>query len=201
MMKKQLLLLTLLLGTTGAVSAAVAEPQGTLTVERQGFSPQGIDLAKVGRIDLTDASDIRVIGKDGTLLLSGLTTANLKLNLTDDVPSPVTDDEARGTLTVVRLGVPSQSFDLSTVRRIDLTDASDIRVLGTDGALLLSGLTTSSLRLSFVEEDVPTDVDTVEAADKADDSKAVTVRKRIVNGQLVIETADGVFNVAGQRIK
>ena len=200
-MKKQLLLLTLLLGTTGAVSAAVAEPQGTLTVERQGFSPQGIDLAKVGRIDLTDASDIRVIGKDGTLLLSGLTTANLKLNLTDDVPSPVTDDEARGTLTVVRLGVPSQSFDLSTVRRIDLTDASDIRVLGTDGALLLSGLTTSSLRLSFVEEDVPTDVDTVEAADKADDSKAVTVRKRIVNGQLVIETADGVFNVAGQRIK
>ena len=201
MMKKQLLLLTLLLGTTGAVSAAVAEPQGTLTVERQGFSPQGIDLAKVGRIDLTDASDIRVIGKDGTLLLSGLTTANLKLNLTDDVPSPVTDDEARGTLTVVRLGVPSQFFDLSTVGRIDLTDASDIRVLGTDGALLLSGLTTSSLRLSFVEEDVPTDVDTVEAADKADDSKAVTVRKRIVNGQLVIETADGVFNVAGQRIK
>lgn len=200
-MKKQLLLLTLLLGTTGAVSAAVAEPQGTLTVERQGFSPQGIDLAKVGRIDLTDASDIRVIGKDGTLLLSGLTTANLKLNLTDDVPSPVTDDEARGTLTVVRLGVPSQFFDLSTVGRIDLTDASDIRVLGTDGALLLSGLTTSSLRLSFVEEDVPTDVDTVEAADKADDSKAVTVRKRIVNGQLVIETADGVFNVAGQRIK
>ncbi|MBQ8058317.1 MAG: hypothetical protein IJ199_00650 [Prevotella sp.] len=201
MMKKQLLLLTLLLGTTGAVSAAVAEPQGTLTVERQGFSPQGIDLAKVGRIDLTDASDIRVIGKDGTLLLSGLTTANLKLNLTDDVPSPVTDDEARGTLTVVRLGVPSQFFDLSTVGRIDLTDASDIRVLGTDGALLLSGLTTSSLRLSFVEEDVPTDVDTVEAADKADDSKAVTVRKRIVNGQLVIETADGVFSVAGQRIK
>lgn len=200
-MKKQLLLLTLLLGTTGAVSAAVAEPQGTLTVERQGFSPQGIDLAKVGRIDLTDASDIRVIGKDGTLLLSGLTTANLKLNLTDDVPSPVTDDEARGTLTVVRLGVPSQFFDLSTVGRIDLTDASDIRVLGTDGALLLSGLTTSSLRLSFVEEDVPTDVDTVEAADKADDSKAVTVRKRIVNGQLVIETADGVFSVAGQRIK
>ena len=201
MMKKQLLLLTLLLGTTGAVSAAVAEPQGTLTVERQGFSPQGIDHAKVGRIDLTDASDIRVIGKDGTLLLSGLTTANLKLNLTDDVPSPVTDDEARGTLTVVRLGVPSQFFDLSTVGRIDLTDASDIRVLGTDGALLLSGLTTSSLRLSFVEEDVPTDVDTVEAADKADDSKAVTVRKRIVNGQLVIETADGVFSVAGQRIK
>ena len=200
-MKKQLLLLTLLLGITGAVSAAVAEPQGTLTVERQGFSPQGIDLAKVGCIDLTDASDIRVIGKDGTLLLSGFTTANLKLNLTDDVPSPVTDDEARGTLTVVRLGVPSQFFDLSTVGRIDLTDASDIGVLGTDGALLLSGLTTSSLRLSFVEEDVPTDVDTVEVADKADDSKAVTVRKRIVNGQLVIETADGVFNVAGQRIK
>jgi len=201
MMKKQLLLLTLLLGTTGAVSAAVAEPQGTLTVERQGFSSQGIDLAKVGRIDLTDTSDIRVIGKDGTLLLSGLTTANLKLNLTDDVPSPVTDDESQGTLTVVRPGVPSQSFDLSTVRHIDLTDASDIRVLGTDGMLLLSGLTTSSLRLSFVEEDVPTDVDTVEAADKADESKAVTVRKRIVNGQLVIETADGVFNVAGQRIK
>ena len=63
----------------------------------------------------------------------------------------------------------------------------------------LQGLTAASLKLNFTD-DVPTAVEAVAATETAaTQAKAV---KQVIDGQLVIKTADGtVINTAGQRIK
>ena len=100
-------------------------------------------------------------------------------------------------LTLEKNGNSMQSYDLEDIGRIDLTDNTNVKVVGTHGTVLISGLSTASLKLNFTD-DVPTAVDKASVAEK----EITTVRKRIVNGCIVIEAADGtVINVAGQRIK
>ena len=102
-------------------------------------------------------------------------------------------------LTVEQDGAASASYELTDIGRIDLTDNTNVRVLGTDGTVLLQGLTAASLKLNFTD-DVPTAVEAVAATETAaTQAKAV---KQVIDGQLVIKTADGtVINTAGQRIK
>ena len=82
-MRKTLLLpmAMLLLGAT-----ASAAP---LTVEQDGAASASYELTDIGRIDLTDNTNVRVLGTDGMVLQQGLTAASLKLNFTDDVPTAV----------------------------------------------------------------------------------------------------------------
>lgn len=102
-------------------------------------------------------------------------------------------------LTVEQNGVALQSYDLAEVQRIDLTNAANIRIVGTDGTALQSGLTAVSLKLNFTD-DVPTAVETVMANDAA--ATETTARKLVVDGKLVIKTADGtVINAVGQQVK
>lgn len=102
-------------------------------------------------------------------------------------------------LTVEQDGAASASYELTDIGRIDLTDNTNVRVLGTDGTVLQQGLTAASLKLNFTD-DVPTAVEAVVATETAaPQAKAV---KQVIDGQLVIKTADGtVINTAGQRIK
>ena len=102
-------------------------------------------------------------------------------------------------LTVEQDGAASASYELTDIGRIDLTDNTNVRVLGTDGTVLQQGLTAVSLKLNFTD-DVPTAVEAVAATETAaPQAKAV---KQVIDGQLVIKTADGtVINTAGQRIK
>lgn len=102
-------------------------------------------------------------------------------------------------LTVEQDGAASASYELTDIGRIDLTDNTNVRVLGTDGTVLQQGLTAASLKLNFTD-DVPTAVEAVVATrTAASQAKAV---KQVIDGQLVIKTADGtVINTAGQRIK
>ena len=102
-------------------------------------------------------------------------------------------------LTVEQDGAASASYELTDIGRIDLTDNTNVRVLGTDGTVLQQGLTAASLKLNFTD-DVPTAVEAVAATETtAPQAKAV---KQVIDGQLVIKTADGtVINTAGQRIK
>lgn len=102
-------------------------------------------------------------------------------------------------LTVEQDGAASASYELTDIGRIDLTDNTNVRVLGTDGTVLQQGLTAASLKLNFTD-DVPTAVEAVAATKTAaPQAKAV---KQVIDGQLVIKTADGtVINTAGQRIK
>ena len=100
-------------------------------------------------------------------------------------------------LTLEKNSNAMQSYDLKDIGRIDLTDNTNVKVVGTHGTVLLSGLSTASLKLNFTD-DVPTAVDNATVAEK----ETKTVRKRIVNGRIVIEAADGtVVNVAGQQVK
>ena len=102
-------------------------------------------------------------------------------------------------LTVEQNGVALQSYDLAEVQRIDLTNAANIRIVGTDGTALQSGLVATSLKLNFTD-DVPTAVETVMANDAA--VTETTARKLVVDGKLVIKTADGtVINAVGQQVK
>ncbi|MBQ6760521.1 MAG: hypothetical protein IJP47_03730 [Prevotella sp.] len=102
-------------------------------------------------------------------------------------------------LTVEQDGAASASYELTDIGRIDLTDNTNVRVLGTDGTVLQQGLTAASLKLNFTD-DVPTAVEAVVATETAA-PQAKTV-KQVIDGQLVIKTADGtVINTAGQRIK
>ena len=102
-------------------------------------------------------------------------------------------------LTVEQNGVALQSYDLAEVQRIDLTNAANIRIVGTDGTALQSGLAATSLKLNFTD-DVPTAVETVMANDAA--ATETTARKLVVDGKLVIKTADGtVINAVGQQVK
>ncbi len=102
-------------------------------------------------------------------------------------------------LTVEQDGAASASYELTDIGCIDLTDNTNVRVLGTDGTVLQQGLTAASLKLNFTD-DVPTAVEAVAATETAaPQAKAV---KQVIDGQLVIKTADGtVINTAGQRIK
>ena len=102
-------------------------------------------------------------------------------------------------LTVEQDGAASASYELTDIGRIDLTDNTNVRVLGTDGTVLQQGLTAASLKLNFTD-DVPTAVEAVVATETAaPQAKAV---KQVIDGQLVIKTADGtVINTVGQRIK
>jgi len=100
-------------------------------------------------------------------------------------------------LMVEQGGTVRQSYDLLAIRCIDLTNATDIRIVGADGTVLQSGLTATTLKLNFTD-DVPTAVETVSAADTTENR----AQKLVIDGKLVIKTADGItVNAVGQRIK
>jgi len=100
-------------------------------------------------------------------------------------------------LTVEQGGTVRQSYDLLVIRCIDLANATDIRIVGADGTVLQSGLTATTLKLNFTD-DVPTAVETVSAADTTENR----AQKLVIDGKLVIKTADGItVNAVGQRIK
>ena len=100
-------------------------------------------------------------------------------------------------LTVEQGGTVRQSYDLLAIRCINLANATDIRIVGADGTVLQSGLTATTLKLNFTD-DVPTAVETVFAADTTENR----AQKLVIDGKLVIKTADGItVNAVGQRIK
>ena len=55
---------------------------GQLTIECIDYEPVEYDLADLLRIDVTNPLDVRLIGMDGSALLAGLSSDNLKLNFT-----------------------------------------------------------------------------------------------------------------------
>lgn len=101
-------------------------------------------------------------------------------------------------LSVEQNGSVTLTSDIGDVQRIDLTGTKAISVIAKDGTELATSLSKAGLKLNFTD-DVPTAVKAVEAATV---NEKKTVRKRLVNGQLIIETPDGKsYNTAGGRLK
>lgn len=100
-------------------------------------------------------------------------------------------------LTVEQDGAVTLSRDIDEVQRLDLTGAKAISIVATDGTELVSNLSKAGLKLNFTD-DITSAVETVPTSEQ----KPSTTRKRIINGQLIIETADGkIYDIAGRRVK
>ena len=103
-------------------------------------------------------------------------------------------------LTVEQNGAVTLSRDIGEVQRIDLTGTNAVSIVAKDGTLLASSLSKAGLKLNFTD-DVPSGVKAVETALDGG-QKSSTVRKRLIEGRLLIETPDGkTYNTDGKRIK
>lgn len=90
------------------------------------------------------------------------------------------------------------TYNLSEVGRIDFTSSSVFKLIGKDESLMTSKKMSSIKKLDFTEN-AQTSVESVK--DNMEPSMK-RIRKYIVNGQIVIETAEGkVYNITGQQIK
>lgn len=103
-------------------------------------------------------------------------------------------------LTVEQNGAVMLSRDIGEVQRVDLTGANTVSIIAKDGTVLASSLSKAGLKLNFTN-DVPTAVKAVETTATTGQTP-LTVRKRIIDGHLVIESADGkTYNAIGTRLK
>ena len=103
-------------------------------------------------------------------------------------------------LTVEQNGAVTLSRDIGEVQRVDLTGANTVSIIAKDGTVLASNLSKTGLKLNFTN-DVPTAVKAVETTATTGQTP-LTVRKRIIDGHLVIESADGkTYNANGTRLK
>ncbi len=90
------------------------------------------------------------------------------------------------------------TYNLSEVGRIDFTTSLIFKLIDKDGSLLTSDHMGSVKKLDFTEN-AQTAVESVK--DNMESSMKKT-RKYVVDGQIVIETADGkVYNMTGQQIE
>lgn len=105
---------------------------------------------------------------------------------------------AQNKLTVEQDGGRTTTYNLSEIGRIDLTSPSTIKIIGKDGSVLVSDFIYTVKRINFTD-DIQTSVKSVSATIEP---SIKSVRKRIVNRRLLIETPDGkVYNITGQQIK
>ncbi len=90
------------------------------------------------------------------------------------------------------------TYNLSEVERIDFTSSSVFKLIGKDESLMTSENMSSIKKLDFTEN-TQTAVESVK--DNMEPSMK-RIRKYVVDGQIVIETAEGkVYNMTGQQIK
>ena len=92
----------------------------------------------------------------------------------------------------------SFTYNLSEVGRIDFTSSSVFKLIAKDESLMTSENMSSIKKLDFTEN-TQTAVESVK--DNMEPSMK-RIRKYVVDGQIVIETAEGkVYNMTGQQIK
>ena len=90
------------------------------------------------------------------------------------------------------------TYNLSEVGRIDFTSSSVFKLIDKDESLMTSEIMSSVKKLDFTEN-TQTAVESVK--DNMEPSMK-RIRKYVVDGQIVIETAEGkVYNMTGQQIK
>lgn len=90
------------------------------------------------------------------------------------------------------------TYNLSEVGRIDFTSSSVFKLIAKDESLMTSENMSSIKKLDFTEN-TQTAVESVK--DNMEPSMK-RIRKYVVDGQIVIETAEGkVYNMTGQQIK
>lgn len=90
------------------------------------------------------------------------------------------------------------TYNLSEVGRIDFTSSSVFKLIAKDESLMTSENMSSIKKLDFTEN-TQTAVESVK--DNMEPS-TTRIRKYVVDGQIVIETAEGkVYNMTGQQIK
>lgn len=90
------------------------------------------------------------------------------------------------------------TYNLSDVGRIDFTSSSVFKLIAKDESLMTSENMSSIKKLDFTEN-TQTAVESVK--DNMEPS-TTRIRKYVVDGQIVIETAEGkVYNMTGQQIK
>lgn len=90
------------------------------------------------------------------------------------------------------------TYNLSEVGRIDFTSSSVFKLIAKDESLMTSENMSSIKKLDFTEN-TQTAVESVK--DNMEPS-TTRIRKYVVDGQIVIETAEGkVYNITGQQIK
>lgn len=63
--------------------------QNKLTVEQDGGRTTTYNLSEIGRIDLTSPSTIKIIGKDGSVLVSDFIYTVKRINFIDDIQTSV----------------------------------------------------------------------------------------------------------------
>lgn len=82
-MKRQILFLMFVL------CVLCVNAQNKLTVEQDGGRTTTYNLSEIGRIDLTSPSTIKIIGKDGSVLVSDFIYTVKRINFTDDIQTSV----------------------------------------------------------------------------------------------------------------
>lgn len=82
-MKRQILFLMSIL------CVLCVNAQNKLTVEQDGGRTTTYNLSEIGRIDLTSPSTIKIIGKDGSVLVSDFIYTVKRINFTDDIQTSV----------------------------------------------------------------------------------------------------------------
>lgn len=82
-MKRQILFLMFIL------CVLCVNAQNKLTVEQDGGRTTTYNLSEIGRIDLTSPSTIKIIGKDGSVLVSDFIYTVKRINFTDDIQTSV----------------------------------------------------------------------------------------------------------------
>lgn len=100
--------------------------QNKLTVEQDGGRTTTYNLSEIGRIDLTSPSTIKIIGKDGSILVSDYIYTVKRINFTDNIQTAVKSVNATLEPTI-------KSVRKRVVNRRLLIEASDGRVYNITG--------------------------------------------------------------------
>ena len=100
--------------------------QNKLTVEQDGGRTTTYNLSEIGRIDFTSPSTIKIIGKDGSILVSDYIYTVKRINFTDNIQTAVKSVNATLEPTI-------KSVRKRVVNRRLLIEASDGRVYNITG--------------------------------------------------------------------
>lgn len=119
-MKRQILFLMFILCALGV------KAQNKLTMEQDGGRTTTYNLSEIGRIDLTSPTTIKIIGKDGSILVSDLIYTVKRINFTDNIQTAVKSVNATLEPTI-------KSVRKRVVNRRLLIEASDGKMFNITG--------------------------------------------------------------------
>lgn len=119
-MKRQILFLMFILCALGV------KAQNKLTMEQDGGRTTTYNLSEIGHIDLTSPTTIKIIGKDGSILVSDLIYTVKRINFTDNIQTAVKPVNATLEPTI-------KSVRKRVVNRRLLIEASDGKVFNITG--------------------------------------------------------------------